>query len=102
MWNSYEAGVTLSEVGTENGIIIMDEEHTSGARITIEKNCGNIPFGITAGIYGLMVHTAYASSIEEANEKYSKMKIDIEKALKFYENEEHKLSDWLDEFCNKY
>ena len=62
MWINYQNGSTIGESGTENGNIIFDEEHVDGARITLEQNCHqNIPFAITSGIYGGIVHTTFAS-----------------------------------------
>lgn len=38
MWYSFDNGSTIGTDGSENGVIIKDEEHELGARITLEKD----------------------------------------------------------------
>ena len=72
-WKAYANGETIDTKGTENGIILNNEEFSNEARITLEKG-GYTPFGITCGIYGLMFHTAFANEHDEAIKKYTEMK----------------------------
>jgi hypothetical protein len=65
-WYQYNEGNTIGSRGSENGIIVEDSEHIQGARITIERDGDIAPFAVTLGIYGLMFHTAFSSSIDEA------------------------------------
>lgn len=100
MWTLFDDGSTIGTKGSEDGVIIKDEEHNSGARITIEKEVGNsIPFAITCGIYGLFVHTVYCSD-SEVMIKYESMKHDIDKLLKELSNDN--MSGLIDDFINKY
>ena len=62
----FENGETIGTKGCESGTIIHDIENSNGARITLEKECGSIPFVITIGIYGLMFHTHYESELEKS------------------------------------
>lgn len=62
------------DVGSERGIVRLDEEHPSGARITLEEGGVTAPWSITCGIYGLMVHTAFFESESEAREAIVVMK----------------------------
>src|SRR5690606_34632404 len=55
-WIPFDNSKTIGTKGSEGGIIIEDLENIDGARITLEKDCGNIPFAVTLGIYGLMFH----------------------------------------------
>lgn len=102
MWLPYEDGKTISAQGSENGIIIKDEEHDNGAHITLERDCGNIPYAITCGIYGFMVHTAFASNHEEAEKKYENMKNDLQVVMENENIDEDALSDWAAAFTTKY
>lgn len=43
-------------------------------RITLEKGCPTVPYGITCSVYGLMMHTTWADTHQEAMEKYEGMK----------------------------
>lgn len=98
MWVLYDNGVSIGTSGSENGIIIKDEEHTAGARITLEQG-GYAPYGITCGIYGLMCHTAFASLLDEAAKKYEAMKLEISKALS---SDAVDLDTWCDNFTNRF
>lgn len=102
MWKKYKKGITIGKVGSENGVVVIDETYNNEARITLERDCGNIPFAITIGIYGLMVHTAFASSTGEAKKKYCEIKKDVKKLLEHWKDQEDELDDWVDEFYNKY
>jgi hypothetical protein len=73
-WRSFEDGATLGQSGSEQGIIVHDEEHPLGARITLEREAGVAPFAITCGIYGWMMHTRFFGSAEEAETQYELMK----------------------------
>ena len=73
-WLPFDGGSTIGNRGSEEGTIVRDEEHALGARITLERGGVTAPFGLTCGIYGCMVHTAWASSEAEAIGKYDAMK----------------------------
>lgn len=45
------------ELGSENGVLLADEEYKELSRITLEK-CPEY-YAITCGVYGSMVHTAF-------------------------------------------
>ena len=73
-WHPFENGGTLGQTGSEEGTILRDEEHSLGARITLERACRVAPFAITCGIYGWMLHTRFFSSQDEAETQYERMK----------------------------
>jgi hypothetical protein len=102
MWKSFDGGSSINQIGSENGIIVKDEEHENGARITIEKNGYIAPFSITCGIYGLFAHTAFCGDEQEADKKYEDMKTDIDFILHNPNSENDYISDWCDKFTNKY
>jgi hypothetical protein len=74
MWQPFEEGRTVGQTGTEGGVIVFDEEHDGGARITLERGCLRAPFAITCGVYGWMVHTRFLADDETAQHAYSGMK----------------------------
>ena len=76
-WTPCENGSTIGAAGSEGGVILRDEEHEMGARITLEES-SDPPFAITCGIYGVMVHTAFAAAEIEATDAYDAMKAEIE------------------------
>jgi hypothetical protein len=72
-WAPYGGGESVGDTGSEGGIIIRDEVHRGGARITLERDGRIAPFSITCGIYGWMVHTAFFGSLNEADERFGRM-----------------------------
>lgn len=100
MWNVFNNGLTKGTIGTENGKIIKDEEHSNGARITLEKDANKIPFAITCGIYSIMFHTVYVSNEADFLQKYVNMKEDIHSILG--ELDENNVSDLISQFVDKY
>ena len=63
MWRPAE---TVGQRGSEDGIIVQDFEHDSGARITLERGCTHAPWSVTCGIYGWFFHTRFLGSEAEA------------------------------------
>jgi hypothetical protein len=79
-WHSFDGGNSIGQRGSEDGIILRDEEHSLGARITLERD-GYTPFAITCGIYGWMVHTRFFSSRLEAQRAFEDMKTELARIL---------------------
>lgn len=75
MWNSV---LISGQTGSEDGIIIADEEYKNACRITLEK-CERY-YAITCGVYGEMVHTAFTDS-EHYKNMYDNMKQDLQEFL---------------------
>jgi hypothetical protein len=72
-WMPFDSGSSLGTIGSENGAIVHDFEHCSGARITIEQGGNSAPFSITCGIYGWFFHTRFLSTLEQAEEECAAM-----------------------------
>ena len=75
-WHPFDEGRSVGLKGSEEGVILLDEEHSYGARITLERG-GYAPFSITCGIYGWMVHTRFFSDEAEAQDAFGEMKIGL-------------------------
>jgi hypothetical protein len=88
-WLPIDDGTTIGTCGSEGGVIILDEEHSFGARVTLERGGGTAPWSVTCGVYGDFMHTAFASSEIEGRKKYLDMKVDLEKIMT-EENEEER------------
>jgi hypothetical protein len=73
-WHPFNSGAALGQAGSEEGVIVYDEEHPLGARITLERAARIAPFAISCGIYGWMMHTRFFSSQDEAETQYEVMK----------------------------
>ena len=96
-WISLGAG----GIGSEHGIILMDEEFNRSARITLEQVEGK-PWthAITCGIYGSMFHTAFCGP-DDYMEKYKDMKIELAQFL-LSEHTDDEEMEFFDEFISKY
>ncbi|GEK07743.1 hypothetical protein [Schleiferilactobacillus harbinensis] len=95
IWQAYESGEAIGKTGSEGGVILKDEEATDYVRITLERARY---FAITVGLYGVMVHTAFAANLEEATQKYNAMKDALEAAPE--DNDD--LDAWCDEFTDRF
>jgi hypothetical protein len=93
-WSDFEGGKTIGTKGSESGTIISDIENSNGARVTLEKDCGNIPFAITIGIYGLMFHTHFESDLKIADEYITDSKFRINKIFDLYDVPKEKRSEF--------
>jgi hypothetical protein len=58
-WGPFEGGASLGAAGTEGGVIVRDDEHPLGARVTLERGGVIGAYAITCGVYGWMVHTCF-------------------------------------------
>ena len=76
-WNSYESGKSIERQGSEQGLIMLDEECSDGARITLERTGTTAPFAITCGIYGWFFHTRFFGTEDSARESYQAMKAEL-------------------------
>jgi hypothetical protein len=80
-WYAFDSGKSVGQRGSENGLIIRDEEHGDGARITLERDGQIAPFSITCGIYGWMVHTRFFGTESQAQSEFENMKSGLSKIV---------------------
>lgn len=80
-WHLFENSESIGQRGSENGIIIRDEEHDDGARITLERDGDVAPYAITCGIYGWMFHTRFFGTEAGAQREFQSMQAEIVKIL---------------------
>jgi hypothetical protein len=73
-WFPHDQGSTVGQCGSEAGVVVRDEEHPLGARITLERRTPTAAFAITCGVYGWMVHTRFFSDERGAKAEYAKMR----------------------------
>lgn len=78
-WTAYASGATIGQRGSDDGLIVVDEEYSGSARITLERDCQAygkpaVPFTITCGIYGWVVHTRFFDDEDQAREQLGQMK----------------------------
>lgn len=79
-WHAFQDGATVGHKGSESGVLLLDEEHSDGARISLERD-GRQPFSITCGVYGTMVHTRFCDTEAQARSDFAAMKLEVERIL---------------------
>lgn len=95
MWKQINSS---GEKGSENGMILQDEEYKNSCRITLEK-CSRY-YAITCGVYGAMVHTVFCNS-DNYNNIYRAMKEDLATFIDQETTEDEEI-DFYEYFTNKY
>ena len=85
-WHPFDDGRSIGQLGTEQEIIERDDEHRDGARITLERDVvlpsgRRVPFAITCGVYGWMVHARFLDHAEDAQCDYEAMRDDLGRLL---------------------
>lgn len=72
----------------EDRLILLDEEHPLGARITLESescfgaaNPAPVYYAITCGIYGLFFHTRFLECEADARNGFDEMKLELARIL---------------------
>ena len=71
-WLAFDDGRSIGKVSTEGGVILLDDEHELGARITLKRGSGYV--SISCHIYGWTDHTRFFGSLMEAQREYAAMK----------------------------
>ncbi|MBC7876914.1 MAG: phosphoribosylglycinamide formyltransferase [Anaerolineales bacterium] len=99
-WKSFEDGQTIGSIGPEEGIIVFDEFHEYGARITLEKDGVTAPWAITCG--GGFVHTVFFKTREQAEKAYLFMKFDLWKIFQIANEKEEEFYLSVKEFVKKH
>ena len=85
-WYAYEAGQSIGRRGSENGVILRDDEYgdpedpeDADARITLERVGATPEYAITCGVYGWMFHTRFFESEEAAQAAFDLIKPELER-----------------------
>lgn len=79
-WYPFKNGESIEPTGSESGRILRDEEHSDGARVTLEQ-VRDDRWTITCGIYGWMVHTRFFLSEASAEIGFDETESELGKIL---------------------
>jgi hypothetical protein len=71
-WFAYDNGRSVGCAGAEGGVVLRDEEHEAGARLTLKR--GGKYVSVSCSIYGWMDHTRFFGTVTEAQREYLRMK----------------------------
>jgi hypothetical protein len=81
LWQALNGGSTIGSCGPDSGVILLDDEHDYGARITLERDGDIAPFSITCGIYGWMLHTVFFSDEAKAHLAFVEMQAELDRIV---------------------
>ena len=73
-WGPAEAGGTLGMQGAEGGVIVRDEAHPAGLRLTLEEDASRSFHALTCGVSGWLVHRRYFDNEAQALAAWEEMK----------------------------
>ncbi|CAG0955066.1 hypothetical protein ANAEL_00290 [Anaerolineales bacterium] len=71
-WFAYDGGGSIGTVSAEGGVILRDEEHAAGARLTLKRASNYV--SVSCSISGWMDHTRFFGTVTEAQREYLLMK----------------------------
>lgn len=71
-WFAYDDGRSVGQVSAEGGVILRDDEHKLGARITLKRGSGYV--SISCHIYGRTEHTRFFGAVSDAEREYAAMR----------------------------
>lgn len=71
-WLSYDDGRSIGRISSEGGMILLDDEHQSGARITLKR--GDKYVSVSCNIYNWIDHTRFFGTVTDAEREYKSMK----------------------------
>ncbi len=80
-WTDYDEGYSIGTSGEGGGAIVRDEEHKSGARLTLEEESSLAEFAINCAVYGWLFHTRLFNDENEANAAFDEMKAELDEIL---------------------
>ncbi len=109
-WHPFDHGKSIGQRGSEDGVIMRDDEHEDGARITLERGGPTAPFAITCGIYGWMFHTRFLGTEFKGQVEFESMRSELSRIIAAIplatdpeaDTKSHAVSESLAEFVAKF
>jgi hypothetical protein len=101
-WVAFDDGRSIGKVSAEGGVILRDDEHEQGARITLKRGASHI--SISCNIYGKMDHTRFFKTVSEAEREYNPMKKELGKIVDNIKETRNQIQMWMEisEFVRRF
>jgi len=102
-WSFFNNGKSIGTTGRDGGVVLFDEEHAKGARITYRRRDGMVSVSIK--FHGYMDHTRFFTTEQDAQREYRVMKIAADNILdEINQPEIPKLKVWeiISDFVKRY
>ncbi len=91
-WLAFDDGRSIGRVSSEGGVIVLDDEHEQGARITLKRSLNYI--SVSCHVYGWIDHTRFFSSANEAEREFNSMKTDLGRVMTVISSKPNELRIW--------
>lgn len=102
-WVTYDGGRSIGKTGAAGDLILYDEEHNLGVRITLKR--GKTFISVSCNFYGWMDHTRFFNTLSEAEREYRSMKTAIVGMMESLKSaSSNKLKGWeaISEFVRRF
>lgn len=102
-WFAFDDGRSIGKISAEGGVILRDDEHPGGARITLKRGSGYI--SVSCNFYGWMDHTRFFGTVSDAQREYVEMKTALVSVLEVIGTKnlkEIKVWEALSEFVKRF
>ncbi len=71
-WVAYDNGNSIGKISAEGGVVLRDESHPRGGRITLKQ--GKTFISVSCHIYGWIDHTRFFYTVADAQREFVIMK----------------------------
>ncbi|MCJ7435798.1 MAG: hypothetical protein MUO77_20140 [Anaerolineales bacterium] len=102
IWAAFDDGRSIGKVSSEGFVILRDDEHEQGARITLKHGASHS--SISCNIYGKMDHTRFFKTILDAEREFNPMKMELGKIVSKIKETKDQIQMWIDisEFVRRF
>jgi len=102
-WSPFDGGRQIGSSSADGDLILFDEEHRDGARITLKR--GREYVSVSLNIYGWMDHTRFFNTDVDAQREYRAMRSAMDSLLRIiYAPDVNKIRVWeaISEFVRRF
>jgi hypothetical protein len=102
-WHKYDEGRSINKISKEGGVILRDDEHELGARITLKR--GKDFVSVSGHIYGWTDHTRFFVNLPDAEREYEAMKNalgDVVNVIEAVGSKDIKVWEAISEFVRRF
>ena len=102
-WQPYNNGTTVGTKGPQGDVILMDETHPDGARMTIKRGIKYV--SVSCNINNWINHTRFFDKLPDAKREYILMKasiLEVTELLKIPETNQIKIWESISNFVRRF
>ena len=87
-WHQYDEGKSINKAGADGEVILCDDEHELGARLTLKLSKEFL--SVSGHVYGWTDHTRFFVTVIEAEREYQSMKKALDEIMLVIEETDSK------------